>query len=442
MARNYSIELLPKQQQKTDAEFFVDALIPTYADQNKKIDQNYNNTIEQARQAYAADKGVERLANWKAAIEFADETIKTIKKTKSAYAAGKAKKAERGRENFKNIFDAKGKQAADELAKEFAVNKKGILKDEGAYLKRLEEFKQADRFNDDQYRFLKDNSPGNQLRMREVLGYERALTAPAAFGIALQTDQKLQTAMGAVGDDPAGQLRVREQWYDEHIAVTNVSDPFYASVIRPEKERYLKSKNVNYKVNARNTVLSAANANFAQNLETVIKAPVTDASSGTLGGILQERVNDIITEKGFEDIEGGLTANQQAVEVLTKDLSRIIKSKDWSNDDIAKLMDSTVLNDGVEGGTSTFEQLYYTSEHGQEQYNLLVAAHDERQLADYKFEQGQAAIAIESAAAKIDSGELEPEEIKQVKQELVLILELSLVASMMALEIILTQHLN
>ena len=75
MARNYSIELLPQQQQKTDAEFFVDALIPTYERQNKQIDQNYNNTIEQARQAYEADPGVERLENWKAVIKFAADNF-------------------------------------------------------------------------------------------------------------------------------------------------------------------------------------------------------------------------------------------------------------------------------------------------------------------------------------------------------------------------------
>lgn len=405
---------------------WVTPLENIYAKQSKQLELWHN-------QLRARDNQEEAVANSQSTLntisKLADFSTSILNAVKISKAENERQKAIEESKQY-GLIDQTFKTADDRkfiqmLTDTYDVGKDGVLKDAESYLKEIEKRRKLseesvakggpDFFDSTKYNYLKDNSPSKQLRMREVLATDKVYTAEANYQNDIISNPKWNSRVDAADGNPDELLRIRREWWAEYIGLENYSDPFYAKFIAPEKQRFFKTKLTNDRVKANQVRLTTETVNYENEQDAFLKPGLEK----DLGSLEQATINKIIREKGYVNIEGGLTATQQAVEDWVEIQTRLIKSKNNSKADLDLILNSKVKSKGDGGEYKTLKEVYLSGkkgDHGKQLYNKLVAAEGERLAADFAVSQATELAALSSVTARIESGETSSDEIAKVKE--------------------------
>ena len=201
--------------------------------------------------------------------------------------------------------------------------------------------------------------------------------------------------------------RAYQKWIKERIAPFNPTKGMRRYVVDPELKRLTQTRNTQVSIAAEKKVLTDRHNELKQALAVLPNIGHKDGADAA-ANFVKDAIDETITLRGLVSIPGGLTATQQANEIVVEQLLDLIDNEVINKDTLNKLNTGKIF--GHEGG-DTLVKAYWDKDGLI--YNLLTDRVRAVGLAEYKAKE-----ATEKQDQQIFLADIEDKTDKEISNEL------------------------
>ena len=320
-------------------------LVEYYKRQTTQLEEHHANEAAVDKQRIAKAKA----ENWKDLMkEVANATVKGKQLAKKLKADNQA----RFRKKYQTKYEEGGPDATYAKGQRYRLESANADKDDKWVMEQLKLdlidkgiYKVDDETTHGVLQDVMKISGSELQKMSVFMAEDNLLTATKNDFLTSIQGTALEEQYSSYSNDPARQAQMYRDYLNGRLGIYNVSDGLFASNFKAEVDRRVNTLHGS----AKNAKVAQSNLNgkiaFQEPLLTSFKLEDNAYNSQTI------LINEIARRKHFyQDIEGGLTATQQATASVVGDLRSLVKSGAVSRDQLDRLFeDSDALKDHAAG---------------------------------------------------------------------------------------------